>query len=386
MPGWIGRATIFAIGLLALSLNAQATVTITDASITAGKLVVTGTSTTGTSIKLDDLYTRPISAGSFSFSLLYLPPDCMVDLSVVGFSDTAQAVVANCGPKGINPVGIWSTTKSYVVNDVVYYGGSAWRAIAANIGQQPDISTASWRVFVKAGATGLRGPKGATGARGPQGVAGNTGPQGPQGTAGTDGAQGPQGPAGANGAQGATGPQGPQGPAGSDGVQGPQGPAGADGAQGPAGPQGPSGGTMALLNGAYGVTGGGGGQPTDTVYAFIGATVTLTLDSSQRLVIETGSYQAGFTDIQTGSLSATYCYRPVASPDLTTFSLIAAQTTSAFTSDGFSSHTTGTVGFGAGAPGAAGDYEVGLCGKYVSGNPIGVLFSQVNKVLVLVTQ
>ena len=88
---------------------ALAGITITSASVTAGKLVVRGTSSTGTSVKLDGVYSTPISSTTraFKFSLNYLPPDCIVDLSLVGATGKAQAVIAFCGPKGINPRGAW---------------------------------------------------------------------------------------------------------------------------------------------------------------------------------------------------------------------------------------------------------------------------------------
>jgi hypothetical protein len=113
----------------------------------------------------------------FRFSLLYLPPTCVVRLGLGAATD--QAVVADCGPQGAQ--------------------GPA--------GQQGS-----------AGPAGPVGPAGAPGAGGPIGLTGATGPIGP---AGAVGAVGPKGDTGA------TGPQGPQGPAGPTGATGPQGAPGA---------------------------------------------------------------------------------------------------------------------------------------------------------------
>jgi len=68
-----------------------------------------------------------------------------------------------------------------------------------------------------AGATGPRGPVGATGAQGPAGPVGATGAQGPAGPVGATGAQGPVGPVGPAGPQGPVGPQGPAGTSSSSG-------------------------------------------------------------------------------------------------------------------------------------------------------------------------
>jgi hypothetical protein len=97
------------------------------------------------------------------------------------------------------------------------------------------------------GATGGRGPTGATGAQGgggpvgptgAQGAKGNTGGGGPTGNVGAQGSQGGVPGAGPQGAQGAAGPGGPTGPQGAAGAGGPTGPQGAAGAGGPTGPQG----------------------------------------------------------------------------------------------------------------------------------------------------
>ncbi len=178
--------------------NAEAAVTITQATISAGKLIVKGKGATGTKMRLDGIYTATISSGAFSFAISnYLPSDCIVDLQVVGSATVTKAVVALCGPKGISPRGAWSTAAAYAVNDVVTYLGSSWRAIVANSAKSPNLNPTTWEKFASKGDPGPRGLQGI------QGVQGTTGPQGVPGPRGVVGPAGPQGP---------KGDQGPPGP------------------------------------------------------------------------------------------------------------------------------------------------------------------------------
>jgi Collagen triple helix repeat (20 copies) len=147
-----------------------------------------------------------------------------------------------------------------------------------------------------------QGPSGPAGPQGVAGPAGPVGPQGAQGPAGAAGAQGPQGPAGAAGAQGAQGPAGPQGP---QGVQGAAGVAGAPGAQGPQGATGPSG---IVTNATF--RGNAGNIAADlTVFTFIGPLVTVTVSSTDKILVE-ASVALG---VGTGSaeipLDLDVCYR-----------------------------------------------------------------------------
>lgn len=212
------------IGVLLMALGAtisaaRADVTVTSAEITGGQLVVKGTSDPGTTVKLDDQFSGKAKAdGTFTIKAIYLPADCIVSLTVSkATSPAVDAVVANCGPRGINPRDLWLSGKTYVADDVVLYQGSAWRALPnvdRNKNKSPAGNPAFWTLFVQAGANG------ATGAQGPAGPQGATGADGAQGMTGATGPQGPQGPQGDVGAMGAAGPQGPAGPT------GPQGPAG----------------------------------------------------------------------------------------------------------------------------------------------------------------
>ncbi len=210
------RASVRVSVSLAMGLcsAAHAAVTVDSAKIVGGKLVVTGSSTTGAKIKLDGKFGAAIDDANdkFSFSLTYLPPDCIVDLQVVGETATTTAVIAFCGPKGVNPRGEWTATAAYAVDDVVTNQGSSWRALAPTTGKLPTLATPEWERFVARGDTGQAGPAGPQGAAGVQGPAGPKGDTGSTGAAGPAGATGPAGPKGSTGATGPVGPQGPEGP------------------------------------------------------------------------------------------------------------------------------------------------------------------------------
>jgi hypothetical protein len=245
MAGW-RVACIASAVFLGLSSPAVAAIAITNATITGGQLVVQGTSSTGTSITLDQTFTAPIDQvnHTFSFNLVYLPTDCIVDLAVG--ATVKSAVVSLCGPRGVTPLGAWNSATTYLEDDLALFAGSTWRALAnvqVNVNKQPNLNQGTfWEIFAQRGA---RGATGATGATGPQGSTGATGPQGPDGAAGP---QGPQGASGPQGLQGATGPQGPIGPQGATGLRGATGPIGP---QGPVGPRGPAGDVL-IGHGSFG--------------------------------------------------------------------------------------------------------------------------------------
>jgi len=228
--------------------------TVKVATISAGRLVILGTARTpGALVKIDGTTLSAVADAQkvFRFDVNYRTPDCRLTLGT--HAGKVSILIGECGPMGVVPRGAWVSNRSYVPNDLVYDGGSTYRALRSNANRRPVTSVADWQMFASHGAAGPAGPKGQAGAQGVQGVAGAAGPQGPQGDPGVDGAQGPVGPAGADGAQGpvgAAGPQGPQGDPGAAGAQGPTGPAGpqgatgATGSQGPQGPAGPSGSTL----------------------------------------------------------------------------------------------------------------------------------------------
>ena len=171
--------------------------------------------------------------------------------------------------------GEWSSSTSYVVNQVVQYNGSAYVCIQGNSDMAPSSNATQWTLMVSkgdigttgsdgtSGTTGATGAVGPAGPRGERGNAGGTGPQGNTGPAGADGqsitgAQGEKGDTGATGAAGATGPQGvtgTQGETGDTGAKGDDGPTGAQGPTGAVGSKGDTGDT-----GAKGDTGATGAQ------------------------------------------------------------------------------------------------------------------------------
>jgi hypothetical protein len=185
----VGLAT--AASALSVGLAFAAVVTVTDAKVQAGKLIVTGqTPNASQAVTLDGRFTVKSAANKvFSFALTnYLPSDCIVDLKAG--TSAGSGVVANCGARGLAPRGAWVATTPYLANDLVTFQGSSWRARVANTNKSPTTNVAIWEKFASRGAAGA------------------------QGLAGAQGPAGPQGPKGPTGAQGLTGPQGPQGPAG----------------------------------------------------------------------------------------------------------------------------------------------------------------------------
>jgi hypothetical protein len=173
-------------------------VTVTDAKIQSGRLIVTGlTPGPNQQVKLDGRFTVSSNASrAFAFSIAnYLPPDCIVDL--VSGTATGVGVVANCAARGLSPRGAWATNLTYLRDDVVTFQGSSWRAKRTNLNKSPATSTLDWEKFVAKGDAGQ------------QGLAGAAGPAGPAGATGSAGATGAAGPAGPQGPAGPTGPQGP---------------------------------------------------------------------------------------------------------------------------------------------------------------------------------
>jgi fructose-specific component phosphotransferase system IIB-like protein len=197
MTSNLGRvsATFLFSTLIATAAQA-ANVTITDAMIAGGRLVVTGTTATANMpLTLDGKYTTTSNAKrAFTFSLAYEPSDCLVAVGKTGsVAAPVPAVVANCAARGLNPLGAWSAATDYVTDDVVTQLGSAWRALHNNTNRAPSSHAALWEKFVSKGDPGANG---ATGPKGDTGATGATGSQGIQGTQGDTGPQGATGPAG----------------------------------------------------------------------------------------------------------------------------------------------------------------------------------------------
>jgi hypothetical protein len=262
--------------LCATALPASAGIIVTDAKIAGGKLTVTGTnSKASTAVTLDGKYTAMSSATRvFTFNLVYHPDDCLVELTEAGLVTPVRAVVANCGPRGLNAKGAWSPVASYALDDLVTSLGSSWRARGANLNKPPSSNPGYWE---KLAAKGDQGTTGLTGAIGPVG---------------------PQGSAGATGPQGSTGPAGPQGAPGSQGAVGPQ---------GATGPQGPSG-VMATFS----LTGQPGTQsiaPNSSVFVFVGPTVTVNIGQADMIIASAGASLATSALFGTADFGHSICYQ-----------------------------------------------------------------------------
>ena len=198
-------APLLSLGILAVAPQearaVEPSITISKADISGGRLVVAGTVRgTAKSVGLDDQFTVAVSRGTFQFSVVYHPSDCVVTLKAIGGTGgTTQAVVGHCGTSGLYPQGPWSIATPYRVDDIVSYAGSAWRAVADNTGKTPPTNADAWELFVARGDAGPKGDTGSAGAAGAKGDPGETGPQGIQGlpgSAGQAGAPGPVGPTG----------------------------------------------------------------------------------------------------------------------------------------------------------------------------------------------
>jgi hypothetical protein len=230
---WLKNAIValsVGIGLAQSALLAQAAPpTVTEAKIVNGRLIVSGRSAPGATMRLDGLFSvKANTTGVFAFSLAYVPNDCVVELARVGVAaDKRLAAIAQCSVAETVWRGGWLATATYSFGDVTQHAGASWRARRATVGDAPSSSPLDWAAFAARGATGD------VGASGPAGVAGSIGPQGAGGGKGDTGAQGPKGETGLPGAQGE------QGDEGQPGSPGPEGPPGFQGDVGPAGPGNP---------------------------------------------------------------------------------------------------------------------------------------------------
>ena len=150
-----------AVVLAAMAAPAQAAdLSVSDARIDAGKLVITGTSATpNMRVRLDGqsgagFNVTSTATGEFKFSLVYLPSDCIVTLQKLTLPSTlgapAHAVVSDCGPRGVSPRGAWGATSTYLTNDLVTYQGSTWRAKRESSNKAP-VAGVDWELFAAGG-------------------------------------------------------------------------------------------------------------------------------------------------------------------------------------------------------------------------------------------
>jgi len=196
---------------------AQAAIKVTVATITAGKLSLSGTATASSVITLDGgiATAKTGSGGNFTFgtALAYVPHRCVVKLTSSG-QPTVLAKVANCSPVTLNIMDDWLSTQAYITDDIVFYGGTSWRAkqpvpaniipsLSADIYWQPFGASPVLALPSAGGATGLASSTDQSGATGTSGVivaGGTTAVAGPTGTDGATGATGPTGSAAGFGA------------------------------------------------------------------------------------------------------------------------------------------------------------------------------------------
>ena len=144
-------------------LGATSDTVVSDAKIEAGRLIVAGKAAfPGMSLRLDgkaaDGFTVSVAADrNFSFSLVYLPKDCIVDLQRVmpngGLGASNSLVVANCAPAGLSPRGSWNPRLVYDANDLVSYRGGSWLGQRENLNQRPGTG-AGWQLFAEKGEAG----------------------------------------------------------------------------------------------------------------------------------------------------------------------------------------------------------------------------------------
>lgn len=199
--------------LFAVAPSGAADVLVSSAKIEAGRLIITGTTTTGgMRVRLDGQTATAFNVIShattraFAFNLVYHPGDCIVALQKLTPPSTlgaaTYAVVTGCGPRSLVPRGAWVVSTPYLTNDLVASLGSSWIAKRNNVSKFPTTNPTYWEKFASKGDTGAAGLPGATG---PQGAPGASGSQGLQGIQGPQGPQGQPGPAGATGQNGASG-------------------------------------------------------------------------------------------------------------------------------------------------------------------------------------
>ncbi len=159
----INRTSVVAtLAFAAITTAASAAdVTVTDARIAGGKLLIAGSTTApNTWVRLDgqsgdDFNVKSDVNGAFAFGVVYHPGDCIVDVqklvapTILGAA--TSALVADCGPAGVTPRGAWTATTAYLTNDLVTYQGSTWRARRENVRSTPQQS-GNWDLFAAAGA------------------------------------------------------------------------------------------------------------------------------------------------------------------------------------------------------------------------------------------
>ena len=168
-------ASVALIAFAATTATAGAAdITVTDAAIKAGKLVITGTTAARTRVRLDGQAAHTVTSnakGKFKLEAAYVPSDCVVTLeSAAGAS--VDAAVADCA-RGLSPRGKWRAEASYRANDLVTHDGSTWLATSENADGSPGEGS-DWQLFAAgAGSDGSED--------GPEATAQRVTPTGPAG-------------------------------------------------------------------------------------------------------------------------------------------------------------------------------------------------------------
>lgn len=128
------RSTLVATtGLSAAMLfsgEASAAITVTQASVSGGKLTLRGTAAPRSVLTLDGgvAATRARASGAFDFGYLpYIPGRCIVKVTSPG-QPTVVVNIANCAPITLVPRGAWDNATSYMTDELVFHDGSTWRA------------------------------------------------------------------------------------------------------------------------------------------------------------------------------------------------------------------------------------------------------------------
>src|SRR5262245_50830510 len=132
-----------ALALIALAASppaalAASDVSIIDAKIAGGKLVISGSTAPNTWVRLDGQAETAFNAksgpdGTFEFGILYHPGDCIIDvqrlISPAKLGAAAQALVFGCAPRSLTGRGAWDGAAQYFAEDVVVAAnGTGWRA------------------------------------------------------------------------------------------------------------------------------------------------------------------------------------------------------------------------------------------------------------------
>lgn len=156
---------------------------------TSGRLVIIGNTRPNVLVTLEQTFhLRANAAGDFTYTLLYVVPDCIVDISTQ--YGLGRAIVAGCGPKGatgavgprglagdpgapgaqgpigpagVSPQGNWEEETEYHENDLVYHDGSTWRA-TGDTEDEPGGEGEDWELFASGGQDGQDGADGVGGA------------------------------------------------------------------------------------------------------------------------------------------------------------------------------------------------------------------------------